>query len=76
MILIEMHGYLASDDDAGPPIVNLDAEYEKRQPIPPDDVWDEKWDAPLSQEQWNACKWMYEDRSTTGTAEARKAERA
>lgn len=33
--------------------------------IPDDDTWDPDWDAPLSQEQWNACKWMYEDRSTS-----------
>jgi hypothetical protein len=31
--------------------------------IPDDDVWDEKWDAPLSQGQWTAVKWLYEDRS-------------
>lgn len=31
--------------------------------IPPDDVWDEAWDAPLTQTRWNAVKWMYEDRS-------------
>lgn len=31
--------------------------------IPADDVWDEQWDAPLTDAQWNAVKWMYEDRS-------------
>jgi hypothetical protein len=30
--------------------------------IPPDDVWDEDWDAPLTQEQWNVVEWMFEDR--------------
>jgi hypothetical protein len=30
--------------------------------IPADDEWDEKWDSPLTPEQWNAVKWMYEDR--------------
>jgi hypothetical protein len=24
-------------------------------------VTDPKWDAPLTQAQWNACKWLFED---------------
>lgn len=36
--------------------------------IPDDDVFDPAWDAPLTQEQWNAVKWMYEDRATSISA--------
>ena len=34
----------------------------------PDDVWDEAWDAPLTAEQWNAVKWIFEDRSEATSA--------
>lgn len=34
--------------------------------IPPDDVRDEKYDAPLTPRQFAACKWMFEDRSDQG----------
>lgn len=30
--------------------------------IPPDDVLDPEWDKPLTEEQWRAVWWMYEDR--------------
>ncbi|SPM32046.1 Mycobacterium terramassiliense ORFan [Mycobacterium terramassiliense] len=31
--------------------------------IPPDDVFDPEWDAPLTDEQWLAVRWMFEDRT-------------
>lgn len=34
--------------------------------IPGDDVWDEKWDGPLSREQWDAVRWLYRDRLDRG----------
>lgn len=32
------------------------------------DEHDSRWDAPLTQEQWNAAKWMFEDRSAAISA--------
>lgn len=31
--------------------------------IPPDDVPDPEWDKPLTEEQWRAVRWLFEDDS-------------
>jgi hypothetical protein len=31
---------------------------------------DEKWDAPLTQQQWDAVKFMFEDRTATAQVSA------
>ena len=31
----------------------------------PEVEFDERWDAPLTQEQWSAVSWMFDDRADT-----------
>ncbi|WP_175401548.1 hypothetical protein [Mycobacterium malmoense] len=31
--------------------------------IPPNDVLDPEWDKPLTEEQWRAVRWLFDDRT-------------